>query len=1142
VNLIGVYCAGLEIHLSSKEFPMTLEFFPKRLAALCVAVLFLMLAAAQARAQFDTATVLGTVQDATGAILPRATVTLRNLATGITQTAQTDENGAYQFFNVKIGTYQVSAEASGFSKGMADNIQVTVNARQRVDLALKAGAVTETVVITGGALLLETESSDRGQVIQREQIVNLPLNGRAYADLALLAPGVRRSVLNNQESGGRDASFNVNGLRSSLNNFIIDGVDNNAYGTSNQGFSNQVVQASPDAVQEFKVQTNNFSAEFGRAGGAVINASIRSGTNEFHGSAYNFLRNTSLNATGFFKPTRGVKPVLIQNQFGGAFGGPIVKDKTFFFANYEGFRRITRSLQFATVPTAAQRAGQLGVAVRNPFTGVVYQDGNIPANEITPFARSVMSALVLPVTSPNAAGVVSNNYEDLPRSQFYNDKFDVKLDHNFGSRLTGFVRVSHRKVNNFEAPVIPAPVFSSANAFVRVLNQQLAGGITYNVSSTSLLEFRLGVSRTEAGKQPTGLGDPNFRLPGLPTDPGIAGGLNTQNIGGYTGLGRQSSNPQYQDPFVWNPRINYTWVLGRHSLKAGYEYQRINTVIEDFNPKYGQDSYGGQFSRPANITAANNIYNLADFLFGARSRYELANLFEPEYRQRMHFGYLQDDFKVSPKLTLNLGVRYEFATPQYEEQNRLSNFDPAARKLIFASDGSLANRALVAPDANNWAPRLGLAYSLTPGTVLRGGYGVSYIHFNRLGGENILAFNLPQIVGVTIDQLPSTPLCTGDAFQGCFRPTQTGYPAGLISPARASTLNTRTNFTPRETRTGYVQSWHLTVQRELIKGLLLDVGYVGNHSVKLIALGDYNQARTVTAEELRLSNLPANDPNRRPLPSIAARRPLADFGFVQASFNGGFANYHALQVKLERRFSAGLYLLNSFTWSKAIDNAAGHLESQSGDNSRLNIRNIGGDRGLSNYNQPINNTTSVVYDLPFGKGRRFAIGSTALDTVIGGWRATLINTMNSGLPVNLTYGAVAGVSVGGTATLRPNLTGQALRSAGVDPTNYLTLTGVSIPTGDVLFGNAGRNTLRGPNFFQADLGLHKSFPVWRETTKLEFRMEAFNLFNRTNFGVPDGNASNIRVVNGQITTGGSYGTIRNAFPARQIQFALKLYF
>src|SRR5262245_46479304 len=797
-----------------------------RIPAVLLTYLLMLTAAATAFAQFDTAVVLGSVRDPNGAVLPKATVTLKNLATGVTATAQTDDDGNYQFFNVKIGAYQVTAEAQGFARAVAENIQVTVNARQRVDLALKAGEVTEAVTIASDAVQLETESSDRGQVINRQQIVNLPLNGRAYADLALLSPGVRKSILNNQESGGRDASFNINGLRSSLNNFIIDGVDNNAYGTSNQGFSNQVVQASPDAVQEFKVQTNNFSAEFGRAGGAVINASLRSGANDFHGSVYDFLRNTSPNATGVFQPTRGQKPVCTSNPCGGTIGWPIIKEKTFFFFDYEGFRRITRSLRFATVPTAAQRNGQLGVPIRNPFTGVVYQDGNIPANDITPFAREVMNALVLPTTSPNETGVVANNFEDLPRSQFYNDKGDLKLDHNFSQKTTAFVRLSHRKVNNFEAPVIPAPVFSSANANVRVLNQQLAAGVTHNLSNTSLLEFRLGISRTEAGKTPTGVGDASFRLPGLPTDPRFAGGLNSQSIGGYTGLGRQTSNPQFQDPFVVNPRVNYTFLVGSHSFKTGYEYQAINTEIDDFNPKYGEDGYSGQFSRPAGVTTSNNLYNLADFMFGARNSYQLNNAVIVNYRQRMHFAYAQDDFKVNSRLTLNLGARYEFATPQWEDKNLLANFDLATATLIRAKDGSLYDRALVDPDYNNLAPRIGFAYNALDRTVVRGGYGVSYIHFNRLGGENLLAYNGPNIVGNGISQQPSQGLCAGNDFIGCFRKTEQGYPEGFVSPERFNPLSARVNFTPRDTRTAYVQSWHLSVQRELPWKLLLDVAYV----------------------------------------------------------------------------------------------------------------------------------------------------------------------------------------------------------------------------------------------------------------------------------------------------------------------------
>ncbi|MDQ3253147.1 MAG: carboxypeptidase-like regulatory domain-containing protein, partial [Acidobacteriota bacterium] len=304
-------------------------------------------------AQFDTATVLGAINDTNGEAVSNATVTLKNVRTGTVATAKTDESGNFQFTGVKIGTYQVTAEAPGFTTAVAEAVEATVNARQRIDMTLPTGAVSETVIVTAATPLLETASSERGQVITREQIINLPLNGRAYADLALLSPGVRKSILNSQSSGGRDASFNVNGLRSSLNNFVLDGVDNNSYGTSNQGFSNQVVQPSPDAVAEFKVQTNNYSAEFGRAGGAIINTSIRSGTNEFHGTAYNFLRNTALNATGFFKPRGGEKPVLIQNQFGGTFSGPISipgvnsgKDRTFFFVDYEGFRRITKTLEF----------------------------------------------------------------------------------------------------------------------------------------------------------------------------------------------------------------------------------------------------------------------------------------------------------------------------------------------------------------------------------------------------------------------------------------------------------------------------------------------------------------------------------------------------------------------------------------------------------------------------------------------------------------------------------------------------------------------------------------------------------------------------------------------------------------------------
>ncbi|HEY8459592.1 MAG TPA: carboxypeptidase regulatory-like domain-containing protein, partial [Blastocatellia bacterium] len=329
------------------------EKFAHLILFLCIFVL----AAGAAYAQFDSATVLGSIRDANGAAISGVTVTLRNIDTGLSVIAQTDSDGNFQFTNVKIGNYRVSAEKQGFSTAVAERVNVTVNARQRVDLTMQPGAVTESIVITDAAQLLETDSSGRGQLVQREQIVNLPLNGRSSANLALLTPGVRESNQNAATGSGREAAFNVNGLRNTFNNFLLDGVDNNAYGTSNQSFSSQVVQSSPDAIAEFKVQTNTYSAEFGRSGGAVINASFRSGTNQFHGNLWEYHRNSALNATGFFKPASGVKPPLVRNQFGFTFGGPIIRDRSFFFLDYEGFREITKNVVFSSIPTMAQRNG-----------------------------------------------------------------------------------------------------------------------------------------------------------------------------------------------------------------------------------------------------------------------------------------------------------------------------------------------------------------------------------------------------------------------------------------------------------------------------------------------------------------------------------------------------------------------------------------------------------------------------------------------------------------------------------------------------------------------------------------------------------------------------------------------------------------
>jgi hypothetical protein len=620
------------------------------------------------------------------------------------------------------------------------------------------------------------------------------------------------------------------------------------------------------------VSTNSFSAEYGRAGGAVINASLRGGTNEFHGAAWEFIRNTNLNAVGFFKPSSGRKPVLVQNQFGGAFGGPIVKDRLFFFADYEGFRRVDRVLEFATIVSMEHREGRIGLPVRNPFTGDVYADGVVPQSAIIPFARKVLSDLPVPIRPTAPGQLPSNNWEYLTPTRWQDDKGNLRVDYFISPKFNIMGRYSDRLLNRFEDHVIPGNSGGNANGNVRVLNRQFAGGFNYTVSPSSLLDFRFSAGWTEGGKTAIGSERPGmleeYGIPGLPDTETIGGGLTQQSLGGFSSFGRQSSNPQFQNPFVFNPKVNYSKIEGRQSLKAGYEYQAIETAIFDFNPQYGADGYSGQFTRPTGA-ASSNLYNISDFYFGLRSNYQLNNEVVLDYKQRMHFFYLQDDFKVNRKLTLNLGVRYEFATPQWDAKNRISSFDPAGVRLIQATGDGIYGKSLVNPDWNNWGPRVGFAYQLMPKTVIRSGFGISYVHFNRLGGENLLGYNGPHIVNVGISQTASQPLCTGANYLGCFRTVQQGYPRGLTDPSNFSTVNTRTNYTPGDYRTSYVQSWHFTIQQELAnraeparsnaiprsappdQGLLLHPDFVRRRPLQLPL------SPVEDREALRAGNLPA---------------------------------------------------------------------------------------------------------------------------------------------------------------------------------------------------------------------------------------------------------------------------------------------
>jgi hypothetical protein len=1081
-----------------------------RLLSVCLA-LFL-LSASAAFAQFDSGTVVGTVRDTSGAVVPGAKVTLTSVATGISVSKTSTDDGNYEFPAVKPGMYVVTAEKTGFALALVDNVQLQVGARLRVDLQMPVGQITEKVEVSASSPLVETDSSQRGQVISGDQTRALPLLSREYSSLALLTTGVKLggSSLTTGNTP-REGAFNVNGLRSVFNNFLIDGVDNNAYGTSNQGFSNQVMQPTPDAIGEFKVVTNNMSAEYGRAAGATINVSYRSGTNTLNLSAWEFLRDDSLNATGFFKPATG-KPTIDRNQFGGLLGGPILKNKAFYFADYEGQRQTRKVTAISSIATPEQRQGIFSVDIRDPRTGIIYPAGTpIP---MTAFARKVLAALPATTSAGN-----TNNYTTLQEFTADYDKANGKIDLQASPAFSLFGRYGFRNLKTFDQPNIPLPSGGAGNGNIYARNRQMVLGATWTPSGRSLLEVRFGYSWTQAGKNPPALGTDSalaqFGLPGLPNDPRISGGLPTILITGYSDLGRQATNPQWQYPTVYNPKVNYTWTKGAHSFKSGYEFQGIATEVQDVNPLYGRDTYNGVFTRPTPTSAGGNLFNLADFELGLRAQYALSSVLVAHLRRNMHFGYLQDDWRATRKLTLNLGLRYEYSTPYWERDNILSNFDPATNSIVKASNGSIADRALINPDRNNFGPRLGFAYTVANGTVIRGGYGVSYVHFSRAGGGDVLPINGPQVVNAVINQT--------NPGQPSFVPAEQGYPAGLADPSQFNPLTANITYMPRDFHSSPVQSWYISLQRGIGRNMLLDVAYVGNRADDLLLFANYNQAAPNNAAGTI---------------ALQDRRPNKAFADITYPFNGGKSRYKALQTKFEWRMRRDVTVLSSLTLSQAKDNGSQSLENANGNfPAPQDFHNLDADFGLSEYNQPYNSTTSFVWALPFGRERHWGSGvSSLVDAVIGGWQLAGVNRINAGEPVTLTYTPGATFVVSGIAqdfrganNYRANVSCDPYAQGSAQTiTNWFDRACVTAPADPSQpFGNAGRNTVRGPKFWQLDTALSKRFALGGPAI-FEFRLEAFNLLNHTNFRAPNGNRSS-----------GAFGTITSTLDPRQLQIGLK---
>jgi Carboxypeptidase regulatory-like domain/TonB-dependent Receptor Plug Domain len=1134
---------------------------------LLAAILFFLLCS-NLHAQYENGSVVGTIRDKSGAGIPNAVVTITNNATAVATKASTNAEGDYEVPSLHVGVYTIAATSSGFTNAVANNITVSVGGRQRIDLTLNVGATETTVEVSDVALQLETETSERGQVITNYQSEAFPLVTRNYSDLLGLIPGSRQAPTSATTSSinslTRAGSYNVNGQRSMFNNFLLDGLDNNAYGESNQGFDNQIIAVPPDSVAQFQVVTDNESAEYGRSSGATINVASQSGTNRFHGTVYEFIRNTDLNAAGFFKPltvsNTGAtvpfkKPTFNRNQFGFNVGGPILKDRLFFFLDYEGFRQVLKPLSVLTLPTQNELNGILVVPVKNPLNpSVVYPAGKpIPASAINPLSAQIISYFKqisgLPVSGLPTTGLASNDYAVQVPFTDNADKGDLRFDWQINPSNSAFLRISDRKENGVNYPSIPIPLDGQTNGKIRILDQQIAIGYTHLLGANKVIDARLGLDRTKAGKFNLSIGNTAFNgIPGLPTSNAVvAGGLPSTGITGFTGFGRQSTNPQWQNPALIDPKVNFTWVKGRHSMKFGYEYEHSWMAVNDNNPLYGSFTYGGGYSNAGGSTVSDNYW--ADFLFGTTNAYSLANFYVAHLTQNIHNLYAQDDWHVLPNLTLNVGLRWEYGSPYADLYNRVSNFDPVSQTVLTTTPGAVAGngitpvsyggtygKTLVNPDYTDFGPRLGFAYAIDPKTAIRGGFGISYAHYTRAGSGDILGINAPQAQFATVTQiaptannhcsnpLPAQIIPIGATTPSCYATSDQGYPSGLVTGFNPATDNI--TYIPKNTKDSYVESYFISVQRTLAKNTLLDIAYVGNHGVKLQGFLNANQRN----------------------PAAGFARPYANWpSDITAALNEFYSNFNSLQVKYEQQFVGGLTLLNTFTWEHSLDNASASLEGNTP--SPQDGNNIRADYSQSDYNLPVANITSLVYELPFGRGRHFASSSNGLvNTVVGGWQVSAINTMQAGTPFNITYGPNSAQAVSpqiaatfrGANEYRPNyVPGQKItqgrnnRAANTGYVNYINFNAFVLPpikdaAGNVLspFGNASRNPGRTPAFYQTDLALNKKFATPIESLKVEFRTEFYNLFNHTNLYLP----GTISGTQGTITAGTILGTGATASP------------
>ncbi|MBI2686893.1 MAG: TonB-dependent receptor [Acidobacteria bacterium] len=1100
--------------------------------------------------------ITGEVRDTSGAIVPGVTVTITNTATNAVRSAASNDAGVYSFPSLPPGTYNLRAEKQGFKAASVKQVEVQVQQTVRLDLDMAVGAVSETIEVSGTVTLLTTENATLGTVVENKRIVELPLNGRNYLQLVSLAPNTATGFpsagqAQSRQGGFRaDAAISVGGQRGAFNHYSLDGVEN-----TDPNFNTFVIQPSIDALQEFKVQTGIYPAEFGRAT-TQINVLTKSGGNRFHGTAFEFLRNEKLDAKNYaFTAARPPKDPFKWNQYGGTFSGPVIipklfngRDKLFFMGNYEAFRQRRSTQSVYTLPTTAMQGGNFsGVSeIYDPRTRVVAADGTItstrfpgdiiPADRIDPFSKKLLEFY----RQPNLPGL-SRNYQQAQGAPINRDQFILRMDFVESAKSQWAGRYSWGDEVQFNAGLN----LNGSQVLTNV--EQYTGTNTRTLTPNIVNETRFGYTRfyNSTARELAGQRDvvKELAIPGLATGAPITWGIPSIGISNYSGFGDDSEGPYENKNSSLQFLNNTSWVHGRHTFRFGGEIRR-----DQFNQD-GNQFARGSFGFEANATRRSGVGNnvggnaFADFLLGEIRRPETAvAIGSARFRATSFSFYIDDSWKVTPKLTLALGLRYENtppwldttgrlftaaipfmdSTPNIQDQSRYPYFlrqgigtDPYASIAVrwpnirVAQDGHLGDR-LVARDNNDFAPRIGITWNPSSKWVIRSGAGMFYAQ--DTGNPR---FDMARNIAGRFRQESSSD-----------RPDRQWANAFKeIAGATAQVPNPYTFANLYDRRTPYVTQYLFNVQREFGSSMALEAGYLGSVSRKLESLRAVNES------------IPG------PTGSILSRAPYPTFGRIQLVDNGGRGNYNSLGVKLTKKYANGFSGLLSYTYAKSIDETSG-IRVNGGDTLfPQNSYCMRCERALSTFDTRHRMTTSVLYDLPVGRGRKFEIANSFANAIIGGWQVGSIVTVSTGFP--MTVGSGSDRSNTGSGNDRPNyISGVDPNLANHDPQRWFNPAAFIVqPLGT--FGNVGRNTLISPSIFNWDFSTLKNFNLgFAEGHQMQFRFEAFNIPNHPNWGNPDANAGQIqRDAAGNITNPGNFGVITGTRGnMRNLQLALKYIF